>query len=285
MTIILISCEKTITVKQQAYKSKLSIQGLITPNQLPRIFINRTVPYFDPKVNTRELTVDNAKVTLNDGTSTFTLSFDSAYNYHYCHYDYFYNGSQNIQANKTYTLTVDFNGVSYSAQATTNQSKVPVTSISYVQTFKDLYGEHEGIVVSYTDRPGEPNFYRYEMGRMIDSSVQSVGAVKSSCTFGAKYYVKEIGRTVYADKNVDGKSLTFTFEPNYSHKMGDSAYIKLESVDKNIFNFYDNLDRQKLAQYNPFVEPVFIIPGQFTKAIGVFGAYAVSDSVLFVYPE
>ncbi len=43
--------------------------------------------------------------------------------------------------------------------------------------------------------------------------------------------------------------------------------------------------RQKLAQYNPFVEPVFIIPGQFKDAIGVFGAYAVSDSVLFVYPE
>ncbi|MDQ6903819.1 MAG: hypothetical protein M3139_12510, partial [Bacteroidota bacterium] len=63
------------------------------------------------------------------------------------------------------------------------------------------------------------------------------------------------------------------------------AYVSLQSVDKNIFNFYDNLDRQKLAQYNPFVEPVFIIPGQFKDAIGVFGAYAVSDSVLFVYPE
>jgi hypothetical protein len=284
-TFLLISCEKTITVKQQAYQSKLSIQGLITPSQLPRIFINRTVPYFDPKVNTRELTVDNAKVTLNDGTSVFTLPFDSLYNYHYCRYDYFYSSLQNIQANKTYTLTVDFNGTTYSAQAVTNQSKVAITSLSYVQTFKDLYGEHEGIIVGYMDKPGEENFYRYEMGRMIDSSVKSVDAVKSSCTFGAKYYVKEVGRTVYSDKNVDGKSLTFTFEPNYSHKTGDSAYIKLESVDKNIFNFYDNLDRQKLAQYNPFVEPVFILPGQFKGAIGVFGAYAVSDSMLMLYPE
>lgn len=81
------------------------------------------------------------------------------------------------------------------------------------------------------------------------------------------------------------QSAYFYIEPNYSHKKGDSTYIKLESVDRNIFNFYDNLDRQKLAQYNPFVEPVFSIPGQFTKAVGVFGAYTVSDSVLFVYPE
>lgn len=283
--IVFISCEKTITIKQQPYQSKLSIQGLITPNQKPQIYLNRTVPYFDPKVNTRELTVDNAAVTLNDGTITYTLNFDSAYNYHYCRYDYFYSNPQNILVNKTYTLSIVFNGITYSAQATTNQSKVPVTSTGYVQIFKDLYGEHEGVIVGYTDKPGEENYYRYEMSRMIDSSVKSVDAVKSSCTFGQKYAVKEIGRSIYPDKNVDGLALTFTFEPNYSHKLNDTAFIRLQTVDKNIYNFYDNLDRQKLAQYNPFVEPVFISPGQFKDAIGVFGAYAVSDSVLFVYPE
>lgn len=283
--IFFVSCEKTITIKQQPYQSKLSIQGLITPNEIPKIYLNRTVPYFDPKVNTRELTVDNATVTLNDGTTNYTLHFDSSYNYHYCRYDYFYSSTQNIQANKTYTLNIAFAGVAYTAQATTNQTRVPVTSTSYVQVFKDLYGEHEGVIVGYTDKPGEENFYRYEMSRMIDSSVKSVDAVKSSCTFGQKYYVKETGRTIYSDKNVEGLALTFTFEPNFSHKLNDTAYIKLQTVDKNIYNFYDDLDRQKLAQFNPFVEPVFIAPGQFKDAIGVFGAYAVSDSVRFIYPE
>ena len=284
-TIIFIACEKTITLKQQPYRSKLSIQGLITPNQKPQIYLNRTVPYFDPKVNTRELTVDNAEVTLNDGAANYTLNFDSSYNYHYCRYDYFYSYPQKIQSNKTYTLTVGFNGTIYSAQATTNQSKVPITSINYVLIFKDLYGEHEGVNIGYTDKPGEENYYRYEMSRLIDSSVKSVDAVKSNCTFGEKYYVKEVGRTIYADKNVEGLALTFTFEPNFSHKLNDTTYIRLQTVDKNIYNFYYNLDRQKLAQYNPFVEPVFIAPGQFTGAIGVFGAYEVSDSVKFIYPE
>ncbi len=288
VTVIFISfgCEKTITIKQQPYQSKLSIQGLITPNQKPQVYLNRTVPYFDPKVNTRELTIDNATVSLNDGISTFTLSFDSLYNYHYCQYDYFYSSPKVIQPNKTYMLAVIYNGVTYNATATTNQFKSAVTSISYTHKFKDLYGEHEGIIVGYTDKTGIGDYYRYEMGRMIDSSVKSVNAVKSSCTFGQKYYVKEIGRTIYPDKNVDGLAVTFVFEPNYSHKKDDTAYIRLQTVDKNISDFYDNLDRQKLAQFNPFVEPVFIIPGQFgDKAIGVFGAYAVSDSVLFIYPE
>ncbi len=279
-------CEKTITIKQQPYQTKLSIQALITPNQKTQIYLNRTVPYFDPKVNTRELTIDNAAVSLNDGTSTFTLSFDSLYNFHYCHFDYFYSSPKVIQSNKIYTLVVIYNGVTYTATATTNQFKSAVTSTGYTPKFKDLYGEHEGVIVGYTDKPGIGDYYRYEMGRQIDSSVKSVNAVKSSCTFGQKYYVKEIGRTIYPDKDVDGLALTFVFEPNYSHKKNDTAYIMLQTVDKNISTFYDNLDRQKLAQFNPFVEPVFIVPGQFgDKAIGVFGAYAVSDSVLFVYPE
>ena len=286
LIIILASCEKTITIKQQPYISKLSIQGLITPTQKPQIYLNRTVPYFDPKVNTRELTVDNATVSLNDGTIVYPLIFDSTYNFHYCRYDYFYSNPQPIQSNKTYTLTVVYSGVTYTASATTNQNKVPVTSTAYTPIFKDLYGEHEGVIVGYTDKPGVGDYYRYEMSRMIDSSVKSVDAVKSSCTFGQKYAVKEIGRTIYPDKDVDGLALTFVFEPNYSHKRNDSAYIRLQTVDKNIYNFYDNLDKQKLAQYNPFVEPVFIIPGQFgDKAIGVFGAYTISDPVLFIYPE
>ena len=80
--------------------------------------------------------------------------------------------------------------------------------------------------------------------------------------------------------------MTFVFEPAYLHQEGQEAYISLQTVDENIYRFYDNLDRQKQAQYNPFVEPVFITDGQFgNKAIGVFGAFTVSDSVRFVFPE
>jgi hypothetical protein len=282
---VIASCEKDITIKQQPYQTKVSIQCLITPNQKPILYLNKTVPYFDPKINTRELTIDNATVIINDGSSASNLNFDSLYNFHLCRYDYFYKGPLDIRSNKTYILTINYKAASYTAQATTNQVSTPITSISYVQVFKDLYGEHEGVVLGFTDKPGVENYYRYEMGRIIDSSVKSVRGVKSSCTFGQKYYVKEVGRTIYADKNVNGLPLTFTLEPTYSHKKNDSAYISLQSVDKNIFTFYDNLDKQKLAQFNPFVEPVFVVPGQFKNAIGVFGAYAVSDSVLFVYPD
>ena len=56
------------------------------------------------------------------------------------------------------------------------------------------------------------------------------------------------------------------------------------SLDKNTAEFYDNLDRQMLAQFNPFVEPVFL-KSKIEGCVGVFGSAIPSDSVLFIYPE
>lgn len=88
-----------------------------------------------------------------------------------------------------------------------------------------------------------------------------------------------------SNENIIDHSLSFVFEPTYKHTSNDTVYIKLQSCDKNMLEFYNQLDKQKLSQFNPFVEPVFIKSGQFNNAIGVFGSYVLSDSVVFVYPE
>ena len=80
-------------------------------------------------------------------------------------------------------------------------------------------------------------------------------------------------------------TFTFVIEPVFKHKKGVATYVMIQNCDKNIYEFYDELDKQMLALKNPFVEPVFLISRQFKNAYGVFGSYAVSDSVLFVYPE
>ena len=43
-----------------------------------------------------------------------------------------------------------------------------------------------------------------------------------------------------------------------SNKVGTKTLVYISSIDKNAFNFFDQLDKQKLAQFNPFVEPVFL---------------------------
>ena len=286
VVIVLLSCEKTINIKPVPYQSKLSVQCLISPGEVPKVYFYRTVPYFDVKQLAADLFIRNAVIKLNSAASNISFVVDSSYNIVKCDYDFYYRGSQAIQTAMTYTLNIQYAGDMLLAIATTNQRKPRIDSIGYTANFQDVYGGHEGVIVHFSDIPGIGDYYRYKMGRTIPDSITDAHGNLSACSIGSPHYIIETGRTVYTDKNTDGSDMSFVFEPAFLHSSGQVAYIQLQSVDKNIYDFYDQLDRQKLAQFNPFVEPVFLKAGQFgSKAIGVFGAYINSDSVRFVYPE
>lgn len=287
-SMLLSGCERVITVPTVPYAGKLSIQSLITPGQVPTVYANRTVPYFDARVLAGQLFMRSAQVSMSSSAGSEVLQPDSAFNPVRCEQEYFFRGKLPIRANQTYTLTIRYEGAIYTATATTNQHRVNLDKVGYVTTFTDVYGEHEGIVFTLTDPVGTGDYYRYDMGRVIpDTVISAGGSVVSPCTIGKPTFVREVGRSVYTDQNNDGSTITFTIEPSYHHKKNQVAYVRLQTVDKAIYEFYDNLDRQKLAQFNPFVEPVFLKnSGQFgPNAFGVFGAYALSDSVRFVFPE
>lgn len=284
----LAACTKDVNIAVQPYNSKLSIQSLITPGQTPKVYLYRTVAFFDPNVLPADLFVRDATVMLATPDGSDMLSPDSSWNAYRCHYEYHYTGSMPIQAGKTYTLSVVWNGQTFSATATTNQRVVQPDSVTYTPVFKDLYGEHEGVVLHFKDLVGTGEYYRFAMGRTYSPTDTIFGTGKefSACALGHTTWLEEIGRSVYPDKNADGSTFSITVEPAYKHKQGQVGYVRLQTLDRPAYEFFDQFDRQKLAQFNPFVEPVFIVPGQFgARAFGVFGAYAVSDSVQFVYPE
>ncbi len=282
------ACTKDVNISPQAYEGKLSIQSLITPGKAPTAYVYRTIPFFDPNVLPSDLFVRNAVVTLSSDEGTEVLRPDSMLNPALCYYEYFYVGKIPVKVNKTYKLAITYQGVNLSATAITDRRIVQLDSVTYAPQFKDLYGEHEGIVLHFKDPIGKGDYYRFAMGRTFGpkDTILGVGKVISQCALGKTTWLQEIGRTIYTDQNGDGTAFTITIEPTFKHKEGQIGYVRLQSLDQSTYVFYDQYDRQKLAQFNPFVEPVFIKPGQFgTRAIGVFGPYAVSDSIRFVYPE
>ncbi len=280
------SCQKDIVVKGLPYDSKPIIECMITPGALPKLFLNRSVAFFDPRVYNSALVIRNAFVTIQNDFGTDTLELDSIKNLFTCEYEFYYLGHQMIVENSDYQLDINTEGKSYHAETNTALSKTTITSTDYTPKFQDIYGEHEGVIVEFNDIAGEPNNYRYQMDRLIDSSVTYGEAhVYSLCTFGSFFNVKEVGRAVYTDTNQDGLTQRIVVEPGFKHKAGAEGYILIQTIDDNAAKFYDELDKQKLGIYNPFVEPVFLHPIQFEDAIGVFGAYVFSDSVLYVYPE
>lgn len=282
----ILSCQKDVKLKPLQYDSQLSIECILYPGKSPQLFLSTSVPFFSSNTTPQQLFARGATITIT-GTTTDNLVMDSIFDNFRCRWVPYYKGSIPSVIGQTYYLSVTYVGKTYTATTTINQPQVSISSTSFVRSFHDVYGEHEGVIVNFNDIAGSNNYYRFQMNRMIDSSVygaSNLGLIHSTCTNGSFFHVKEFGRSIYFDKGIDGQSMQFVIEPAFKHKQDDTAYVFVQSLDKNSAEFYDNIDKQKLAQLNPFVEPVFL-KTKIEGCIGVFGSAVVSDSVLFVYPE
>lgn len=287
-SLLFLSCEKVITITPLPYVGKVSIQSMLEPDSIPIVYFNKTVPYFDSKINFADLVIRNANIKITSGTTIDVLQLDSVFDKVYCEYNYYYKGTVPVQMNKTYTLTILNGSDTYTASCSTNSlSKSTIDSTAYTANYKDLYGEHEGVIIYFRDVPAQENYYRYEMDRFIDTATKKAEVkIVSPCLGRDSVQVQELGRSVFNDVGQDGQQLKIVIEPAYSHSPGTKGYIRIQSIDKNAYDFFDQLDKQKLSQFNPFIEPVFLRDGQFgSKAIGYFSAMVKSNAAAFIYPE
>lgn len=286
LTISVSGCVKDISIQQPAYTSRATIECSLEPGVVPKLYFYKTVPYFDI-VNTRDIFIKDAVVKINNQDYTDNMVIDSTYDFIKCEYEYFFKGFVPVQPMKQYKLTILSNGKTYSATTNTNLPTVTIDSVGYTSQFKDIYGEHEGIMPYFHDILNQANYYRYEMTRMVDTTMKyREGKLHSPCIGSGSVTILEIGRSVYNDQGINGEQIRLVIEPAYSHSKGLPGQVRIETIDKATYDFFDQLDKQKLSQMNPFVEPIFLTNGQFGKdAIGYFGSIIRSAPVLFVFPE
>jgi len=280
-------CTKTITVEQQSYEEKMVLEGLLLPGTAPKIYLSSTVPFFTNDQTPSSLFVHGAQLSIEGPDGVDQLAEDSTYNRFYCRWEPFYAGQIVVQENAAYTMNLVRGNEHYEATATTDVQAVAIDSVSYVADFVDIYGGHEGVIVDFQDIPGEADQYRFEMTRILDKRHETVDDREYSSTClaeGESIEVRDLGRFVYFDDRLDGAPIRFVVEPAHTHYKGDVAYLYIQSLDRNVAEFYDRLDRQREANVNPFIEPVFL-SSQIDGLIGVFGAINRSEPVEFVFPE
>jgi hypothetical protein len=286
--IILTSCVKDISIPQAEYTPRATIQCSLESGTVPILYFYRTIPYFaQTGTSLHDLFIKNALVKISSQDSTDILQIDSTYNYIKCEFEYFYKGSVITRENRQYNLKISYNNITYTASTTTNLPTVSIDSVGYTTQFKDIYGEHEGVIPYFHDIPNQSNYYRYEMTRIVDTTMKyREGKLHSPCIGSGSVTILEVGRSVYNDQSSSGEQMNLVIEPAYSHRKGLTGLIRIETIDKVTYDFLYQLDRQKLEQMNPFVEPVFLTNGQFGRnALGYFGSITRSIPVLFVFPE
>ena len=288
--LLLTSCKKDISIKfPPGHLSQVFIEGMLYPGKKPQIFISKSNPFFSSKVTPQQVFARGAVVKITSGTTVDVLIPDSTFNKFRCRWEPFYRGNIAAEHGKTYTLEVSYEGKTYTASTTINQIKARIDSIKYTAAFFDVYGGHDGVIITITDNPGTQDYYRFQMNRMIDTSVHHAHVLDkfiNTCVSGPNelFFVKDIGRIVFNDENADGQKIIMSVEVSYEYNKNDEGWVMIQSLDKNSAEFYKDLDEQLQAIQNPFVEPVFLNT-KIKGALGVFGSAVISDSVLFVYPR
>jgi len=286
LSLLISGCVKTITVDPGPYDSKIAIEGLLLPGTEPSIHLNSTVPFFDPASSPSQLFARSATVSITGPDGVDQLVADSLYNKFWCRWEPFYKGSIPIREDQEYTLNVSWSGKHWTASTITDVDPVTITGTDYVETFTDIYGGHEGVIVDFEDIVGQNNFYRFQMDRPLDNIHETVDDYEwsSPCLAdGETYVIQEFGRFIYYDTDLDGAPVRFVVEPAYTHFKDDTGVIYIQSLNVDVADYYDVLDRQREANINPFIEPVFL-KTQIEGAVGVFGAINRSAPVDFVFP-
>jgi len=287
---LLIQCKKDITINfPPQHNSEVFIEGMLYPGTKPQIFVSTSNPFFSENVTPQQVFARGAVVKISSGSAVDVLVPDSTFNTFRCRWEPCYHGNIAAEYGKTYTLEVSYEGKTYSATTSINQSKPVIESVEYVENFYDTYGGHDGVIVTVDDHPGTQDYYRFQMNRIIDTSRHHAHVLDgfiNTCVSGPdeKFPVKDIGRIIFNDENADGKKIVMPIEVTYEYRKGDSGWVFMQLLDKNSAEFYKDLDDQLQAIYNPFVEPVYI-QTKIEGAIGVFGSAVLSDSVLFIYPQ
>ena len=287
---ILASCEQVIDLKPNSdYQGTVFVEGLLVVDQPARIYVMEALPFDLPQVTPQQVFARDALVALSHNGISETLVEDSSFNAFRCRWEPHYRGDQMIVLGETYLLEIQYKGNHYQASTTIDQSKPSIKSIGYNPEFFDIYGGHDGVSIVLEDPAGPGNFYRFEMNREIDNSVAHahiLDVVLSTCTQqGEKFWVTDIGRTIFSDEGNDGRNLELLVEVSFEYSEGDSTWITMQSLDEKAALFYKELDDQLISIVNPFVEPVFLESKISGGAVGFFGSAVLSDSVLFIYPQ
>ena len=142
---ILISCEEEANIPFDSENTKLlAVEAVVTNENINHV-VRLTLPY--QKQNGTSTPVNNANVSISDGTSSIALTPGDSGHY--------FTPKMRFVSGRTYSITINFNGKQYSAQ----DSSVPVESLSAL-SYANAPG---GYRINFFDTGSQPNYIEYSL--------------------------------------------------------------------------------------------------------------------------
>jgi hypothetical protein len=254
MILVVSSCEKVIQVKLDEAPNKFVIEGIITEGRAPQtVKLTRTVPFTETNSFPA---VQGAVVTVTDNAgSTFILPESAQPG--------IYIRSFTARAGRTYSLSVDVDGKTYSASSTM-PSPVVMDSLS-VREFSFGGDLSKQIQAHYRDPISIVNNYRFLLF-INGKQANSVYAENDRFTDGN--FVKSL---LFHDDETDGKL-----------KSGDTVIVVMQCIDPSVFTYWYTLAQQSMRGPGGGTAPGNPPSNISNGALGYFSAQAQTSLILTI---
>ena len=285
LVVSLASCQKEVHINLGSTPPQVVVQGAIETNVPPYVILTNTIGFFSSidLTTLQNSFLHGALITVSDGTATVTLkeySIDTGSNSKFYVYSVDTAALGNImygQVGKFYTLSVTYNGTTY-----TSVTKIPVPKgIDSMwfgpPTFKNSKTPDSAVELfaNYSDPDTPGNYVRYFTKRNNElyypSGIFSDDLVNGNVIRNIDLYAGYDDST-----NVNGDSLRY-FYP------GDSVTLKWCEIDKGVYDFWNTYAFASNAIGNPFSSPINVKTNMTNGALGVWCGYGTVFTTLVVH--
>ncbi len=257
------SCNYEPELDIQVPDALIVVDGWIEMGDQAKVFLTTNSPYFTSidSSSIRDLVLSRAKVSLSDGerSEVLILRKDTRY-----FPPYFYEGNSIFgDTGKVYTLIAEYGGKSISAE-TTIPSQVPIDTVFFEAMEGDSLGR---IVIEFSDPADEKNYYRIFTKRQgIDQKFISTFLLAIN------------------DQYFNGESVSFSFirapesflstEESDYFLVSDTVIVKLVTMDKASFEFWNTYQDEVINSTNPFASSMVDLNSNVEgDGLGIWGGY------------
>lgn len=269
------SCEKEVHIQLASVPPRVVVEGSIETDSPPFVMLTSSMGFFS-KVDLATLQnsfLHNAVVKVSNGTKTITLreyTIDSS-TFKFSFYTIDTADLSNImfgEEGKHYTLTIDYEGKSYSA----------ITKIPYPQKFDTMWFAEPEFTGPNTPDSARQLFVNYKDPDTLGDYVRAY----TSRNGGAFLYSANFSDEIVNGKQINKIGLALGYEPSNGSRNQDSLIyafpgeeitLKWAAVDKGVYTFWNTLDFAKGSVGNPFSSPINPVTNLTNGALGIWAGY------------
>lgn len=275
LSLFIISCEKNVNIVPDNLPPKLVVDAQIETNEAPVVVLTKSMNYFsniNPTI-LNNLFVRNATVTVSNGSQThvlreYPITVGTATFYVYT--KDFANPSTAFvgEEGKTYQLTIQTNGETYTASTTIPFLTKKIDSVWWKVPPPGVDTTFAIVMARITDPPLLGNYIRYFTKRNSEVFLPGGNSVFDDQVINGVTYDVQVSAGLDRNRprpSID--SLGYFFR-------GDTVTLKFCNIDKATYDFWNTWEFAYSAIGNPFASPIKVLGNISNNALGAFCGYA-----------